>query len=229
MILLEIAQDPDSLNQVIQGMQAQIDSLGQIVQSSMPVTDSQILGEVRDYYEDSWSDLKWTIGIVLTTLAVIIPILTTIIQKWNFKIEKKHIAQDVHNMVINGIDEKAEERLEEFSDRLNQNHGAMEANFGLVLYDLKMYQQSIFALRRAINSYLKALDFKDVSSILPHMQKSLQEVDFETFEKATRVIGQKPLDELLKLIQETDKEGITTINLAQLKLEWERVSQKGTK
>ncbi len=202
MILIELTQDPDSLNQVIQGMQAQNDSLFQVVNSlTTQKQEFELINQVNDYFDSAFNKLLAMIGFI----GVIVPLLYYFFQKELFRLKKDEIVESVRKNTIDTIRKKVGKEVKTTQKDVDESINELYAKSHFtdsILYSVmedpcSSFVSSLFSVKR----YMKTRQFTNAQRGLKNCIKDLDQIKAKDQFRNNQKLDRKPVDKLISDIK----------------------------
>ena len=150
--------------QSIKSLQTQIDSLKNVQVISelkyRAIEKQEVISQVNEFYDKSWSGLLWLIGILVGIFGLILPIISQLISNWNQRKNLKELTDTISNQLTNVFDSKLEELVEKYNEEVKR----LEDEFAKRSDQLELMNNDAVFAAEAGNYALVAQSYYDKSN-----------------------------------------------------------------
>jgi hypothetical protein len=177
---------------------------------------SELLRQVKDFYDSAWNTLLWGVGIIIALFGVIVPIIIQRMQKQILK----HQEAEIRNKLIQQMSKHIDDKFSLLKVEIEKNH---DHNKGEIWHLQGLYYETNGNLPRAVASYLNSATFyskaehavgclrvlDNAFDFLPHCTKEKfhEELDYLIVD----------LDKTFEIIKSHDPQRAYTDKIAQIK------------
>src|SRR5687767_11042596 len=119
---------------------------------------SELLNQVKDFYDSAWNTLLWGVGIIIALFGVIVPIIIQRMQKQILKHQEAEMKNKIIQQADTYIDGKFISLISEIEKVHNHNRGEIWHLQGLQNEGTKNFHRAVASYLNSATFYSRAED-----------------------------------------------------------------------